>query len=72
MITPFYLESKGAGPPLRLAVLLDGPMVPRYVATILSVVQTCRQQRRDVWEYLTDAWAASQAGRPVPSLLRLP
>lgn len=41
----------------------------RYVACVLSVVATCRQQGRRVWDYLTSAFAATQHGRPVPSLL---
>jgi hypothetical protein len=36
MITPLYLTSKAAGPRLRVAVLLDGATVPRYVAAILE------------------------------------
>jgi len=41
----------------------------RYVATVLSVVATCRQQGRRVWDYLTSAFAAARHGRPAPSLL---
>jgi transposase len=41
----------------------------RYVATVLSVVATCRQQGRRVWDYLTSAFAAAQHGQPAPSLL---
>src|SRR5689334_9338644 len=36
MITPLYLESKADKPRLRVAVLVDGPNVPRYVATMLD------------------------------------
>jgi hypothetical protein len=36
MITPLYLASKANLPRLRVAVLIDGPAVPRYVATILE------------------------------------
>jgi hypothetical protein len=36
MITPLYLSSGATRPPLRVAVLLDGPAVPRYVAAILE------------------------------------
>jgi hypothetical protein len=36
MITPLYLASKANLPRLRVAVLLDGPAVPQYVATILE------------------------------------
>jgi transposase len=41
----------------------------RYVATVLSVAATCRQQGRRVWEYLTSAFAAARHGIPAPSLL---
>ena len=41
----------------------------RYVASVLSVVATCRQQGRRVWDYLTSAFAAAQHGQPAPSLL---
>ena len=41
----------------------------RYVATVLSVVATCRQQGRRVWDYLTSAFAAALHGQPAPSLL---
>jgi transposase len=41
----------------------------RYVATVLSVVATCRQQGRRVWDYLTSAFTAAQHGQPAPSLL---
>jgi transposase len=44
----------------------------RYVATVLSVVTTCRQQGRRVWEYLTAAFASTHHGTPVPSLLPTP
>jgi transposase len=43
-----------------------------YVATVLSVVATCRQQGRRVWDYLTKAFAAAQHGQTAPSLLPLP
>ena len=36
MLTPLYLVSTSKRPPLRVGVLLDGPSVPRYVATILD------------------------------------
>jgi transposase len=41
----------------------------RFVECILSVVTTCRQQRRNVWEFLTNAVAAAWAGQVAPSLL---
>jgi transposase len=44
----------------------------RYAASGLSVVATCRQQGRRVWDYLTSAFAAAQHGQPAPSLLHHP
>ena len=41
----------------------------RFVATILTVVETCRQQSRNVFEYLTIAMEAHFARQPAPSLL---
>ena len=43
-----------------------------YLAFIWSVVETCRQQGRDVWEFLTSCMAAAAEGRVLPSLLTLP
>lgn len=41
----------------------------RFVATILTVVETCRQQSRSVFEYLTTAMEAHFAHQTAPSLL---
>lgn len=41
----------------------------QFVATILTVVETCRQQSRNVFEYLTTAMDAHFARQPAPSLL---
>lgn len=41
----------------------------RFVETLLTVVETCRQQRRNVFAYLTDALEAQFEGRTAPSLL---
>jgi transposase len=41
----------------------------RFVARILTVVTTLRQQRRDVLDYLTEACAAAMQGTAAPSLL---
>jgi|SRR5579862_40864 len=41
----------------------------QFVATILTVVETCRQQSRSVFGYLTDAMQAHFAHEPAPSLL---
>jgi transposase len=41
----------------------------QFVATILTVVETCRQQSRSVWDYLTSAMQAHFAHESAPSLL---
>jgi len=43
-----------------------------FVARLLTVVTTLRQQQRDVLDYLTDACAARTRGTPAPSLLPAP
>jgi len=43
-----------------------------YLACIWSVVETCRQQGRGVWNFLTDCMAAATEGRVIPSLLTPP
>ena len=40
-----------------------------YLAHIWSVVETCRQHGRNVWEYLAACVAADDDGRPLPHLL---
>jgi transposase len=40
-----------------------------FVAQMLTVVTTCRQQRRNVLEYVTAACEAALQGQPAPSLL---
>ena len=40
-----------------------------YLANIWSVVETCRQQGRKVWDFLADCFEATQAGRPLPRLV---
>lgn len=42
----------------------------RFVATILTVVETCRQQSRGVFDYLTTAMQAYFAHESAPSLVR--
>jgi transposase len=44
----------------------------RFVAAILSVVATCRQQGRNVWQYLTNCTEAVLRGLAAPSLLPQP
>ena len=41
----------------------------KYLANIWSVVETCRQQGRHVWDFLADCFDAAQAGRPLPRLV---
>ena len=41
----------------------------RFVETMLTVIETCRQQRRNVFTYLTAAIEAHLAHQPAPSLL---
>jgi len=43
-----------------------------YLSGIWSVVETCRQQGRGVWDYLTECIAAVAEGGAVPSLLTPP
>jgi len=42
-----------------------------YLANIWSVVETCRQQGRDVWNFLTECVSAAAQGRVSPSLLAM-
>jgi transposase len=41
----------------------------RFVERMLTVVATCRQQKRDVLDYLSSCFAAQLRGQKVPSLL---
>ena len=41
----------------------------RFVERVLSVTATCRQQGRNVLEFLTDCFRARSGGRPAPSLI---
>ena len=41
----------------------------RFVETLLSVIETCRQQQRDVFAFVTQAVEAHFSHRPAPSLL---
>jgi transposase len=44
----------------------------RFVAAMLTVVATLKQQHRHVLDYLTAACEAPRRGEPAPSLLPLP
>jgi transposase len=50
----------------------DSEAGSRFVGNILSVVATCRQQGRDVLEYLTACCQAGLDGVPAPSLIPHP
>lgn len=41
----------------------------RFVETMLTVIETCRQQRRNTFEFVTAAVRAHLSGKPSPSLL---
>jgi transposase len=43
-----------------------------FVARLLSVAATCRQQQRSLLDYLTAVCTAAQQGHPIPSLLSEP
>jgi transposase len=43
----------------------------QYLGCIWSVVETCRQHGRGVWDFLTACMAAAEEGRILPSLLTL-
>lgn len=71
--------NNGAERPLRRAVLwrrrsfwTQSAGGSRFVERILTVVTTCRQQKRDVLDYLTEACAAAIRGDQPPSLLPRP
>jgi transposase len=44
----------------------------RFVETMLTVIETCRQQRRSAFDFLTATIKAHLAGQPAPSLLPRP
>ena len=41
----------------------------RFVERMLTVVATCRQQGRNIQEYLTSCFEADRRGQSIPSLL---
>jgi transposase len=41
----------------------------RFVERLLTVIETCRRQKRNVFTWLAETVAAHQHGRPTPSLL---
>src|SRR5204863_3812768 len=44
----------------------------RFVERMLTVIETCRRQRRNVFAWLVEAVQAHFEGRPAPSLLPAP
>jgi transposase len=44
----------------------------QYLGCIWSVVETCRQHGRGVWDFLTVCMAAAAEGRVMPALLTMP
>ena len=53
----------------KLSFGTQSPRGSRFVETILTVIETCRQQSRPVFSYLTTAIEASYAAKSAPSLL---
>ena len=41
----------------------------RFVETMLTIIETCRQQRRNAFDYIATILAAHRAGDPQPPLL---
>ena len=55
----------------RISGGTDSEVGSRFVERMLSVVATCRQQRRDVLEYLTRCHRARLLGLEAPSLVEM-
>jgi len=53
----------------KLSFGTQGERGSRFVETMLSVIETCRQQKRDVFRFVTAAVEAHFARRPAPLLL---
>lgn len=53
----------------KLSFGTQSPRGSRFVETILTIVETCRQQSRPVFQYLTAAIQARYAAKPTPTLL---
>jgi hypothetical protein len=54
---------------VRIQVRSASEWGSRFVERVLSVAVTCRQQGRNVLEYLTGCFRAHVTGGPLPSLL---
>ena len=53
----------------KLSFGTQSPSGSRFVETMLTVIETCRQQGRNVFSFLTAALEAHLAHQPIPSLL---
>ena len=53
----------------RISGGTDSARGSRFVERMLTVVATCRQQGRNVLEYLTSCFEAERSGQAIPSLL---
>ncbi len=53
----------------RISGGTDSVRGSRFVERMLTVVATCRQQERNVLDYLTSCFEADRRGQPLPSLL---
>jgi transposase len=53
----------------KLSFGMQSPGGSRFVETMLTVIETCRQQSRNIFEYVTAAVQMHFAQQPTPSLL---
>ena len=53
----------------RISGGTDSVAGSRFVERMLTVVATCRQQGRNVLDYLTSCFEADRRGQAIPSLL---
>ena len=65
----YRIGQKKDGTVYRLALCAKGS---RFVERALTVIETCRLQKRNVFAYVTEAVEAQMAGRKSPSLLPAP
>ena len=56
----------------RISGGTDSAAGSRFVERMLSVVATCRQQGRNVLDYLRSCFEAARSGQAIPSLLPVP
>jgi transposase len=53
----------------KLSFGTQSPGGSRFVETMLTVIESCRQQSRNVFEYVTESVQAHNSHQPTPSLL---